>query len=108
MGVGGRRRARSLMGCVVRGKGTTVGDGVGGLARSKGGRFRLCHLGMVSTSGRHQAGPPMESAVSRRGTTVGDAGDWLAHAIEGRSRCVAWGCYWGGAWRVAADVSCGG
>ena len=36
MGVGGRRRVRSLMGCAVRGKGTTVGDGGDGLAaRSK-------------------------------------------------------------------------
>ena len=52
MGVGSRRRVvGSLMGCAGRGKGTTVGDGGDGLARSKGWRFSVRHLRMVSTGG---------------------------------------------------------
>ena len=50
MEVGGRHRARFLMGSAVSKKGTTVRDGGDGLARSKGRRFSLCHLKMVSTS----------------------------------------------------------
>ena len=41
MGVGGRHRVRSLMGSAIHGKGTTVGDGGDGLARSEGRRFSL-------------------------------------------------------------------
>ena len=62
-----RRRVRSLMGCAGRGKGTTVGDGGDGLAGSKGWRFSLCRLRMVSTGSRRQARPPMGSAVSTEG-----------------------------------------
>ena len=67
----------SLVGCAGHGKGTTVGDGGDGLARSKGWRFSLCHLRMVSTGGRRQTRPLVGSVVSRRGTTVGDGGDGL-------------------------------
>ena len=49
--VGGGRRVRPLMGSAVSGKGTTVGDGGDGLARSKGRRFSLRHPKMVSTGG---------------------------------------------------------
>ena len=50
--IGGRRRVRTLMGIATRGKGTTVGDGGDGLARSNGRRIIRCHLRMVSTGGR--------------------------------------------------------
>ena len=50
-GVGSRRRVGSLMGCAGRGKGTAVGDGGDGLARSQGWRFSVCHLRMVNTGG---------------------------------------------------------
>ena len=90
MGVGSRRRVvGSLMGCAGRGKGTTVGDGGGGLARSNAWRFRLCHPRMVSTGDRRQARPPMGSAVTRRGTTVGDGGDGLVRSRGRRAPAFA-------------------
>ena len=76
-GVGSRRRGRRLMGCAGRGKGTTVGDGGGGLARRTEWRCGLRHLSMMSTGGRRQARSLTGPAGIRMGTAVGNGGDGL-------------------------------